>query len=370
MRRPPGVALGAMLASLAATAAAPASADPPSRVLVVRERKADAVVARAQTRLVAELRAAGFAVDDRVVDDAADARRLVEEPEDGGAFATVLLQRASAGATTDVWVADHVTHKTVMRRMKATGRGDAADRSLALRVVELMRASLVEALVLPPSEPATDPAGDAADGAPAPATPPPASQSPAPPPDVERWTREAVREPVAARAPGTWLAVGAAATFAGPAVGFAIAPALTVAWRPAEAWSLGVWGVGPAYGARATGGEGTADVRQELALAEGAGEISLGGPARAFVAVGAGAYHFAASGNALSPYTSGQADSWSALLGAGLGLRVRVAGPASVVLEARELLALPRPVMAFAGERVGTLMSPGTVAGLSLAVDL
>jgi hypothetical protein len=355
MRRRVGVAMRATLAALlslvAAVVPAVARAEP-SRVLVVRERGADAVVDRAEVRLTAELRAAGFVVDERVAEGDADARRLVEQSGDVGAFATVLLQRAAAGASTDVWVADHVTHKTVVRRMEAHGSGDAADRSLALRIVELMRASLVEALVLPPPPPSQA----------APVPPPP-------PPDVARWTREAIQAPVAPLAP-IRLALGAAATFGGPSVGLAFAPQLRVAWRPAAAWSFGVLAAGPAFGARATGGEGSAELRQELALVEAAFEASLGGPVRAFVAAGAGAYHLHASGNATPPFTSTSADAWSALFGAGVGVSAGLAGPASLVLDVHELLAAPKPVVAFAADHVATVMSPGTLLSLSLAVEL
>jgi hypothetical protein len=352
MTRVVGVATCATLASLVWAAAALAE---PSRVLVVRDRSADAVVERAEVRLAAELRAAGFEVDERVADGDAEARKLVEQPGDGGAFATVLLQRAAAGASTDVWVADHVTHKTVLRRMEAHGRGDAADRSLALRIVELMRASLVEALVLP-----------------APTEPPEAAPPPPPPPpplDVARWTREALQAPPTALAP-LRLSLGAAAAFGGSAVGMAVAPELRIAWRPSVAWSLGLLAAGPAFGARASGSEGSAEIRQELALVELAYELRVATPLRAFLAAGAGAYHLVASGNASSPFTSGQGDAWAALVGVGLGLEVDLVGPASLVLDAHELFAAPQPVIAFAADHVATVMSPGTLLSLSLAVEL
>jgi hypothetical protein len=348
MRGCVGVATCATLASLAWATVGRAE---PSRVLVVRERGADAVVERAEVRLSAELRAAGFEVDERLADGDADARRLVEQPGDGGAFATVLLQRSPAGASTDVWVADHVTHKTVVRRMEAHGRGDAADRSLALRIVELMRASLVEALVLPPQ----------AETAAPPLPPPPA--------DVARWTREALHEPTPTLAP-LRLSLGAAGVFGGPNVGVAIAPELRVAWRPAFAWSLGVLAAGPAFGARASGSEGTAEIRQEFALVEGTYEVRLGDSVRGFLAAGVGAYHLYASGSATPPFTGTQSDVWSALAGIGLGASVALAGPASLVLDAHELLAAPQPVVAFAAEHVATVMSPGTLVSLSLAVEL
>jgi hypothetical protein len=320
-----------------------------SLVVLVRERSADAVVERAEVRLAAELRAAGFAVEEQVADGADDARRLVEDADSRGPFATVLLRRAGASAATDVWVADHVTHKTVVRRMAARGGGDAAGRALALRVVELMRASLVEGLVLP-----------AADDEPEP--------TPAPPPDVAAWTRETVREPPPTEGASVEVALGVAGAFAGPDVGLGVAPALRVAWRPVRAWSLAIVGVGPAFGARATASEGSATVRQELAFAEGAFEPALAGWIHPYLAVGAGAYHLDATGYANAPFANGRADAWSALLAAGVGVRLLLTASTALVVDAREMLALPRPVLAFAGEQVAVAMRPGTIAALSLAV--
>jgi hypothetical protein len=150
----------------------------------------------------------------------------------------------------------------------------------------------------------------------------------------------------------------------------AIAPELRVAWYATPAWSVGVVAVGPGFGARVTATEGTANVRQELALGEVAFESAPAGVASAFVSLGAGAYHLDASGDASPPYTSGHDDAWSALFAAGAGLRVRITGAASVVVDAREVLALPRPVVVFASERVAAAMHPGTLGALSLAVDL
>jgi hypothetical protein len=348
MRGRVGVALLATLTALEWTTVSRAEA---SHVLLVRQKGADVIVDRAEVRLAAELRAAGFEVDERTAGGDDDARKLVEQPGEAGAFATVLLQRAPAGASTDVWVADHVTHKTVVRRIDARGKGDAADRALALKVVELMRASLVEAMVMPP-----------------PADAPPPAAVAKPPPDVARWTREAVREPEPELRPFR-LSLGAAGTFGGPGVGVALAPELHVAWRPSSSWSVGVLAAGPALGAKASGSEGTADVRQELAMIEGTYEVPLAPPLRAFVAADVGAFHMQTTGTASAPYTSTTAEAWSALFGAGLGLSLTIAGPASLVLDAHELFAAPRPVIAFASDRVATVMSPGTLVALSLSVE-
>jgi hypothetical protein len=166
------------------------------------------------------------------------------------------------------------------------------------------------------------------------------------------------------------LALGVAGAFAGPDVGVAVAPELRATWYASRAWSVGILAVGPGFGAHVTATEGTASVRQELALAEVALEPPTGSVVSGFVALGAGVYHLDASGDASAPYTSGQGDAWSALLGAGVGLRIHVTAAASVVIEARELLALPRPVVVFASERVAAAMHPGTLGAVALAVDL
>jgi hypothetical protein len=147
-------------------------------------------------------------------------------------------------------------------------------------------------------------------------------------------------------------------------------PLRHVAWYPAASWSVGVLGVGPGFGAKVTAAEGAANVRQELGLAEVAFEPAPAGVASVFIALGAGAYHLHASGDATPPYTSGSDDAWSALLAAGAGLRVRLSGATSVVVDAREVLTLPRPVVVFASERVAAAMHPGTLGAFSLAVDL
>ena len=361
MRRTVGVASLATLTSLVGVTCASSARAEGSRVVIVRDKSADAVVDRAEVRLAAELRAAGFQVEERVVEGDDDARKVVEEPADGGPFATVLLRRSGARAATDVWVADHVTHKTVVRRMGSRGAGDAADRALALRVVELMRASLVEGLVLPASDD---------DAPPAPSPAPAVAPARILPPDVTDWTRDALHEPPPRRSPHVGLALGVAGAFAGPDVGMAVAPELHVAWYATPAWSIGVLAVGPGFGARITAAEGTATVRQELALGEVAFDSAPAGVASVYVSLGAGAYHLDASGDANPPYTSGHDDTWSALLAVGAGLRVRIAGGTSVVLDAREVLALPRPVVVFASERVAAAMHPGTLGALSLAVDL
>jgi hypothetical protein len=133
---------------------------------------------------------------------------------------------------------------------------------------------------------------------------------------------------------------------------------------------VGVAAAGPGFGGRVTAAEGNASVRQELALAQVVFEPPTSGALSAFGTLGAGAYHLYASGDAAAPFTSGHDEAWAALLAAGVGARLRVAGAASIVLDVREVLALPQPVVDFAGTQVASAMHPGTLGSLSLAVDL
>jgi len=336
------------LASMGVSSVALASG---SRIVLLSEQAGDdAIIARAQVRLAAELRAAGFEVDQGGVEAEGDARRIVETPAGGDPFATVFLRRAGDGTSTDVWVADHVTHKTVVRSISVPGSGESADRALALRVVELMRASLVESMVLPSADVTTPPA-----------------------PEVKAWTREEVRmEPSEKKAAGerVVLGLGVAAAFASPDVGLAVAPALRVAWRAGRLWVLRAAAVGPAFGGRVQAPEGDATIRQEMGLFELAFDPRTAGPVEAYAALGAGAYHIDERGNAAAPFAGAHDEAWSALLSAGGGIRFRLSRVLSLELGSHLLLTMPRPVVVFGSERRAAIMHPGALGTLGVAVEL
>ena len=326
---------------------ATAVAAEPSRVVLVRVRSSDAMIVRAEVRVASELRAAGFAVEERVVDSAEDAREVVEDDATGQPFATVLMRRASKGAATDIWVADHVTQKTLVRRVEG-GVGDAGTKTLALRVVELMRASLVEPIVLPP--PADAP-------------------RPAPPPrDVAIWALPPPRETTPEHLE---LEAGFTALYASPSFGAAFAPSLTVGVPVADRFVARVVAIGPAFGRRVEAAEGSASVRQELAL----GELAFALTPRDAVwtptfGLGVGAYHLAAQGSAAPPFVGASDDLWSALAAASVGLRVRLAPHARVDFSGRVLVAFPRPTLAFASTDVADGGRPALALSLGLEVDL
>ncbi|WP_437654403.1 hypothetical protein [Sorangium sp. So ce1182] len=148
-----------LLLALAALAAVPSLA-PHARADEVREGAPSTIAVvcppgdRFGLRVVAELESLGFraAILDPAADGPASRASLEASAREAGAIAAI--RAVPSGRGVEVWIADRVTGKTVLREM-AHGAGDAGapdrDAALALRVVELLRASLLEtSLPAPP----------------------------------------------------------------------------------------------------------------------------------------------------------------------------------------------------------------------------
>jgi hypothetical protein len=128
-----------------------------SCVTVVSSPNAAPPVEEAAVRLSAELRAAGFAV--RLVEGTpgSDGRARVEGATGasgrcpGDPFATIAIMTTGHGAAAEIWVADHVTKKTLVRRIEGGDDANATNAAsdLAVRTVELLQASLLEVRVAP-----------------------------------------------------------------------------------------------------------------------------------------------------------------------------------------------------------------------------
>jgi hypothetical protein len=115
-------------------ASAPALAQDAPLVVIAREAGIETSL------LVAELEAIGFgaAVDETPIADLAGLEALATSRS---AVAAVRLHRSPAGI--DLWIADRITHKTVVRLLAPTDDDDV-DRLVALSTVELLRASFLE----------------------------------------------------------------------------------------------------------------------------------------------------------------------------------------------------------------------------------
>ncbi len=323
-----------------------------SRVALVRSDSSDRLLRDASTRLRAELKSAGFEVVE--VEQApqgtpGDARAEVEHAAgSGGSFATVSLNRASFGAFADVWISDHITGKTVVRRLEVGSASNAA-AVLAIRALELLRASLLE-LAEPqrPSEPVV-----------------------APPKDVLRFVQPALPPSVPPRHPafaGTALGVSVLGLQGTGGLHAALGPSLRLQYgfgRVFGRLSL----AGPLLGPEPARAEGRAVVRQELASVD----IGLATAVRRFGAfgwVGTGVFHLHTAGSAASPYRAVSDDVLSWLSNAGVGGVARLGSQTLLSAELGVLWLLPHPVVVIAGKDSGSAGVPSVSLAVGVLVGL
>jgi hypothetical protein len=330
-----------------------------SRIVVVED--GDRTTREATARLRAELTAAGFEVQSR----SARADRARDDVEQDGAsaqgdgVASVRLVRDPSTHATELWVSDRLTGKTLVRRVSADP--ERAPRIVALRGVELLRASLLE-LASPPHDDAP------------PETP---AMTKPPPPEVARLVAPT---PVGAEAPAVPARSRAWMERAAVDAGVAML-ASTDHLGPAAAPSVGAWLalpacfalrlrlVGPAFQSGLSNAAGTAVVSQELASVDLAWIAPVRGVVAPFVALGGGPYHLHVQGTATAPYKSASDDVWAALGAAGVGAALRLAPAVSIALEGRALALAPRPAVTLGGERVATAGGPSLLGSASLVAS-
>jgi hypothetical protein len=112
-------------------------------VILVCPPETDASLNEAFNRLRGELTMHGFEVEIQTAEDAISTENLAQRAESGKAVASVSFVRNEAYTTADIKISDRVTGKTSIRTI-ATPAGTDAASLLALRAVELLRASLRE----------------------------------------------------------------------------------------------------------------------------------------------------------------------------------------------------------------------------------
>jgi len=114
-------------------------------VILVRPANPKAVTAEALVRMHGELVSAGFDVQITASTPGADPRASLEQTASGNNVDAVvaLLGDVSPGSV-EVWVIDRVTGKSVVRRIPNQPESNRAAEILAIRAIELLRASLLE----------------------------------------------------------------------------------------------------------------------------------------------------------------------------------------------------------------------------------
>jgi hypothetical protein len=315
----------------------------PLSVRVVRTGDADPAVRQATTRLEAELVAAGFAVD--VEGTPATGPR--DEVESGGSpsFVSIAILRSGSQAVADLRVVNPLNGETLIRRVDAgSDPGPTPARTLAIRIVELLRASLLEVGVRPREELEARPEQKTA------------------PIEVARRT-EATAVP--RRAMTGWSIQLGVATSLTEGFGPTIGPSGWVSRSVAPGWVVGIRWVGPTFGPELRSPVASADVRQMMALAElrfayGTARVAP------LMALGLGAADTWATAQAAPPLQAHTASGLSAVVHASLGLHVRLIKRLGIVLETGAIVLSPARPIRIVGEDVGNTSPVSWLSSLDL----
>ena len=323
-----------LVVALAATTALRARADV-AKVVLVHDATPNVLQQKTITRLRAELVAAGFEVTE-IARSADDAREAAEaEPPVSGVFATIVVVPRTPEAA-DIWVADRLTHKTVVRRVQAAGgAGNDVAAILAVRAVELLQACLLESFDAKTHETAV-------------------SSQPLPL-DVSDWLER--RDRTAKPQFGLHAGLGVLHSFGG--VGPAVLPILGLSYLPGGPLALALEGGVTAFAPRIDAPMGRISARQEFvsfdlvyALASNPRGV------RPIAVLGAGAYHLDITGTASAPYEGRTGRLWAAMVAFGGGADIPLGPRVSLIAALHAVLALPKPIIRAAGEEVGNIGRP------------
>jgi len=266
-------------------------------------------------RLAAELRELGFdALLIAPEGEAASGASLEASAREAGAVAA--LRGVPSGEGVEVWIADRVTGKTLLREIEDTGADP--DSALVLRTVELLRATLLEISI--PEAPAAE-APSAAEGARELDVPPPRALA------ARRGAPSSEAPPLAtlrfALAPGFFFSPG----------GFGPIPAFGagIEWRLSDNAGLAVLGTIPLARAGIERPEGT--VSLTVWTAGAAARVFLAEPQSPWapsIDLGALVLSFESAGYAERGYSAGSSSAWTGAPFARVGLAHSLAPPVRV----------------------------------------
>ncbi|APR88626.1 Flagellar hook-length control protein FliK [Minicystis rosea] len=339
--------LGVLLCAMI-VAHRPLHAREAASVTVVSPPHAGPLVEEAVIRLSAELRAAGFSV--RLVEGRpnGDGRAQVEATPGaprgtgpGESFATVTLVTTHHGAVVDMWVADHVTKKTLVRRIDLGDAGATnAASDLAVRTVELLQVSLMEV-------------SDA--------------RKQSLPPDLKAWIK--TPKPPPPRAP--YASIEAAfGVLVGATFGGSPLPLFRAAVHLPKTFSIRAF-VAPAITTTTlTSVYGAVSLRQTVAALDLAYAFGLE-RARLYpvIALGGGLYDLRFTGQATAPSLGHQGHFLTAALAADAGVGVRILPHLSALLDLEMIVLQTEPAVTIVGHQVGRAGRPTFLPSLGLVAS-
>ena len=331
--------------ALVATLAAPAGWG--ATVILVRPANPKAVTAEALVRMHGELVSAGFDVQITASTPGADPRASLEQTASGNNVDAVvaLLGDVSPGSV-EVWVIDRVTGKSVVRRIPNQPESNRAAEILAIRAIELLRASLLEIAMAGSGEPVVVP------------KPPPVA--------VTRFVDRALDS----RRDSRWaIEVGGSGVASFDGVGPALLPMVRLDLALGSYVLIRATAAGLGTRARVQAQSGWADLAEQFGLIEAGVRLRPRRRLQPFVSLGAGAQHTSAEGRASASslyYQGHTAGRWAFLADAGAGLRLSLVHHFEIALEVHAQLAQPYPAVRFLGAQVATSGRPDLLPSLTL----
>jgi hypothetical protein len=362
---------GAVLAALAL--AATVRAESARRVVLVVPEAPGAVATEALARVRGELGAARFEVETDTVANNVDRRATVEQA----------LRKADARAAfgiffgsgvAEIWVSDSVSGRTVVQTLPlSTAAPERRAAVLAVKAVDLLKATLAEVWVAAPTATAPTQAAPPApsppvpSSAPKPSVQPPSPSPPSPPPSpapqvdltetrarptpivIEERRLELEPPPAAPPGRGVELAAG---------VGWIGAGSVS-SWAPLFAVSAFSGHVGGRVLATGFGSStsltqqaGSARVAYGLALAELAARQPIGRHFETTASLSAGTARLSVDGTAAAAGFDGQsARVWSAVGGGGVGAAILISR-LTISVDARVLVSATEADVHIDGESV------------------
>jgi hypothetical protein len=326
---------GALLATLMLTSTATLRAESARRVVLVVPEAPGAVATEALARVRGELGAARFEVETDVAANNVDRRSTIERA----------LRKADARAAfgiffgagvAEIWVSDSVSGRTVVQTLPLSSAAPERRATvLAVKAVDLLKATLAEVWVAPPPAP---PSSAAAVSTPPPPAPRSAAEPAASPPRAEMQTpaprveltegelrptpivveRQLRPEPAPTGRAGRGVDLAAGVAWIGAASVSNWAPLLAV-----SAFSGHVGGrvLAAGFGSSTTLTQpsGSARVAYGLALAELAARQPIGRHFETTASLSAGATRLSIDGSGATGFDGSSARVWSAVGGGGVG---------------------------------------------------
>jgi hypothetical protein len=356
-------------------------AEPARRVVLVVPGAIGPVATEALTRVRGELQAARFEVITEVVAADADRRAAVErEVRRGNARAAFGI--FFGGGSAEIWVTDAATGRSAVQTLPLdAGSPERRAAVVAVKAVDLLKATLAEIWINPPVTPLPAPApAPAGETSPSVAVTSPPTATPAP---EARSTdaggaragasdvRVGIEEPSPPSPPlvsRVEIAAGAGWLSAGS----------TSSWAPQTAVSvfdgrIGVRLVASGYGTAVTvESAGIGSVRFKQAF--GVGEVVVRQPFGRFfettASLGGGVYRISGSAVGDDQIQQGHSDSiWSPVVGGGVGAAVTLRR-LTIAFDARVLEATTSTSVRIAGDQVALVGRPLIWLGSSIGVRL